>query len=244
MKTHILTVIDESGSMGTKRHDVIAGFNEFLKDQKALPDEAVISLVKFNTNKSRVYVAQPVTDAPELSSDTYVPGGMTALYDAIAESVRLGDDEKADRVICVVITDGQENSSRETDFAQVKKIIADREAKGNWTFVYLGVNPEDWAKQTGTSINNMKAYDADKIGSQLRATSMAMCTMRSGDAMATVDFYAPANEASDAAKSLGSLGGKRGGPARAAKLSPDQRSEIARKASEARWSKNITPPED
>ena len=36
----------------------------------------------------------------------------------------------------------------------------------------------------------------------------------------------------------GSRGGKKGGPARAAKLTPEERSEIARKAAEARWDKD------
>lgn len=37
------------------------------------------------------------------------------------------------------------------------------------------------------------------------------------------------------AQALGKLGGRKGGPARAAKLTPEQRREIARKAAETRW---------
>ena len=78
---------------------------------------------------------------------------MTALYDAIAEGVRLADKDKTDeeRVICVIMTDGEENSSRETTKQQVKDIISGYEAKDDWTFLYIGENPERWTKETGMS---------------------------------------------------------------------------------------------
>lgn len=43
------------------------------------------------------------------------------------------------------------------------------------------------------------------------------------------------HEKNPAAVALGSLGGRKGGKARAAKLTPEQRSEIAQKAAQARW---------
>lgn len=45
-------------------------------------------------------------------------------------------------------------------------------------------------------------------------------------------------EKNPAAVALGRLGGKKGGKARAEKLSPERRAEIARKAAETRWKKN------
>jgi len=41
----------------------------------------------------------------------------------------------------------------------------------------------------------------------------------------------------EAARILGRRGGLKGGPARAEKLTPEERSEIARRAAEARWQK-------
>ena len=63
-----------------------------------------------------------------------------------------------------------------------------------------------------------------------------------GDA---VEEEAPADEGKNpSAVALGRLGGKKGGKARAAKLTKEQRSEIARKAARARWTKTDTdaPP--
>ena len=189
MKTHILFVIDESGSMGTKRSDVISGYNTFLADQKKLPDEAVLTLVKFNTDKSVVHASVPIGDAPELSESTYSPGGNTALYDAISEAVRRGDDNPCDRVLCVVMTDGQEHSSRETTLDQVTAAIKEREGRGTWTFTYLGVDPAQWARQTGVSAMNTMSYDPNKIGAQMATLSAATATLRSSEVKTSRSFY-------------------------------------------------------
>jgi hypothetical protein len=50
------------------------------------------------------------------------------------------------------------------------------------------------------------------------------------------DWYM-SEEKNPAAVELGRLGGKKGGKARAEKLSPERRKEIARKAAKARWDK-------
>ncbi len=46
-----------------------------------------------------------------------------------------------------------------------------------------------------------------------------------------------AEEARELARKLGRRGGLKGGPARAAKMTPEERSESARKAAKARWAK-------
>lgn len=48
----------------------------------------------------------------------------------------------------------------------------------------------------------------------------------------------PVKAKNPAAVALGKLGGAKGGPARAAKLSPAKRAAIAKKAAKARWTKN------
>ncbi len=51
------------------------------------------------------------------------------------------------------------------------------------------------------------------------------------------DADPPPPEKNPVAVALGRLGGKKGGPARAAKLAPEERREIAKKAAKTRWSK-------
>jgi hypothetical protein len=78
-KTLLVAILDESGSMGTKRADVIGGFNTFLTDQKKLEaDDLSMVLAKFNTVVSLVHKAVPIGDVQPLTPETYTPGGMTA----------------------------------------------------------------------------------------------------------------------------------------------------------------------
>ena len=171
-ETLICVILDESGSMATKKADIIGGYNQFLRDQKALTvDQMRLSLTKFNTLCSTVYSAMPVAGVPELTEATYVPGGMTALFDAIAESVRLADKQTVDRVICLIITDGLENSSRETTKDQVVAIIKERTDRGSWSFVYLGEDPERWAHETGTSVRNTAQYNHAAPGASFATAS-------------------------------------------------------------------------
>jgi len=162
MKTLIIVILDESGSMGSKRSDVIGGFNSFISDQKEIKnDVARLYLVKFNTVVNTVHSGIPLVDVPELSTANYTPGGGTALYDAIAEAVRIADKDKTaeERVVCVIMTDGEENSSRETTKEQVKDIISGHEARGDWTFLYIGENPDRWTRDTGMVSSHGISYN-------------------------------------------------------------------------------------
>jgi uncharacterized protein YegL len=192
MKTLINVILDESGSMDMKRADVIGGFNRFLEEQKAGPDPARLSLLKFNTNHTVVYGAVAIADAQPLTDNTYVPGGNTALLDAVAQAVRLADvDKQADeRVICLVITDGEENSSRETTKEQVRKIIEEREGRGDWTFTYLGISPEQWHdKGVVSSAGNAAAYNSAAPMKSFAAMSHATRSLRASASGRTSNFY-------------------------------------------------------
>jgi Mg-chelatase subunit ChlD len=159
-KTLLIGILDESGSMGPKRADVIGGFNTFLAEQRKLEaDDLSMILAKFNTVVSLVHKAVPIADVQPLTPETYTPGGNTALFDAIAQAIRLADAETFDRAICLIMTDGEENSSRETTKEQVAAIIKEHGARGNWTFAYIGENPERWARETGASVRNTAQYN-------------------------------------------------------------------------------------
>ena len=193
-KTLICVILDESGSMATKKADILGGFNQFLRDQKALTvDEMRLSLTKFNTLCSTVYSAMPVADVPELTEASYVPGGNTALFDAVAETVRLADKDKLEdeRVLVLVMTDGQENSSRETSRDQVQAIIAERTARGTWTFAYIGENPERWARETGTSVRSTAQYDHGNPQASFDIARRQTSAYRASDAAQSKDFIDP-----------------------------------------------------
>jgi len=188
--TFILMVLDESGSMGSKRQDVIGGFNTFIQEQRQDSSPCRVSLIKFNTRPTHVFDAKPLVEVPLLDEKSYCPGGNTALFDAVAEAVRLADQHRQpeERVLCVVMTDGEENSSKETSGDQVKQIIASREAQGDWTFVYIGASPDAWAHEMGLSAHNVAGYDAQAPAGAFRSLSESTLRYRKKSARSSRDF--------------------------------------------------------
>jgi len=190
--TEIVVVLDKSGSMGDRQTDAIGGFNQFLKDQQDQPGEANLTLVMFDTTYNVVHNGKPIKDVEPLTTETYRPGGNTALNDALARGIietgkRLADmpeDTRPDKVICVVITDGEENSSKEHTKGQVAEMVKHQEEKYDWAFIYLGanVNAFDEAQQLGIKRSMAQSFKASGQGvrSALVGTTDAVASYRVG----------------------------------------------------------------
>lgn len=148
--TDITVVLDRSGSMAAVADDTIGGFNQFLLDQKRAPGEGVLTLVQFDNEYEFVHTAKPLEEVPPLSSATFIPRGSTALLDAISRAIgqtheRLAKMDESDRpgtVIFVILTDGQENSSREATVDNVFARITEQQEKRGWKFIFLGANQD------------------------------------------------------------------------------------------------------
>ena len=166
---HVLFVIDSSGSMGPKADDVRGGFNSYvdqLREEKA--GDYRLTAVTFDTQVATLFTDVRLTEVPTLDTSNYRTGGNTALYDALgvslAEQTSAIRKEDApygtERVLVIVMTDGNENSSRRFSKEQVTGEIQQREAAGNWTFVYLGADQDAWAAAQGLGFaaGNVKAY--------------------------------------------------------------------------------------
>jgi hypothetical protein len=142
-------VLDKSGSMDSIREATISGFNEFKNDQAREDGKAFFTLTLFDTEFKTVVSAVPVNDVYDLTRETYVPSGMTALYDAIAHTMKLTDEFVAKnhpkQVLFVIMTDGLENASREIDRDQLFAMISDRQGKAGYEFIYLGANQDSFA---------------------------------------------------------------------------------------------------
>ena len=149
MDTHVTFVLDSSGSMSKIRDDTIGGFNTFLEDQQGEDGSATVSLVDFNSTVSVTYRGMAIEGADKLTSDTYTPGGQTALYDAIVTGIDdtgefISGIDAADRpenVIIVVLTDGKENAS-ETPQAVVRDRVKTKQADDGWEFLFIGANQD------------------------------------------------------------------------------------------------------
>jgi len=167
--TEIVVVLDKSGSMASTKDDVIGGFNRFLDEQKKLPGECTLTMVLFDQSYE-FKLACPVRDLQPLDNKTYVPGGMTALLDAVGRAVNetgrrlaaLEEAQRPDKVIVVVITDGQENSSREHSLQVVREMLEHQQSKYNWKFIFLGADIDSFADAAKMGISQDFAVNFTK----------------------------------------------------------------------------------
>ena len=178
--TEIVCIIDKSGSMHTIKNDAIGGFNTFIEEQKKLEGKANASLILFNTEYSPVYYNKPLGDVDPLNEKTFQPSGGTALLDAIGRTLnelmtKEGTEIAPDKYLVVILTDGEENSSREYTNEAIKKIIEDLRAKGNWEFVYLGANQDAFsvAGGMGISVSNSMNFTADSEDTKILYRKMS-----------------------------------------------------------------------
>lgn len=197
-RTIVCAVLDRSGSMAHLVPETIGGYNGFIDKLKAdkLPKHFV-TLTVFDTDVDVLYAMTDLEQVPALTRDDYKIGGMTALYDALAETINAVDQQVTadDRVLVLLITDGQENSSKEvTTAAKMKEIIDRYTARANWTFTYLSASPTAFADSgsIGVAAGNTQAYQATRTGTQQAFVRVAHSTANySGQSVsASACFYA------------------------------------------------------
>lgn len=206
---HICFVLDESGSMYNSANDVIGGFQKLVEEQKAEKDgECIISLYRFSNKVTNDYIGKPVN---EISNLEYSPGGCTAMNDGVGTAIDeigkwLSDMDEAERPsknIIVIMTDGQENCSREYTFDSVKYKIQHQEEKYNWTFIYMGTNLLDLKDANRLGIKMRSVSGSDNIASNYsHIDNYAKALRRSIDttAMATADAFLSAKLSEDTTK--------------------------------------------
>lgn len=198
--TFLSIVIDESTSMDPTADVTRKAFNDFIAQQRAessiSKDEVFVTLTKFSWAKAvrTVFSGVPLKDVPPLTAANYAPDGDTALYDGIWKGISAIERVVGAhaRVLMLVITDGEENCSREiTDIAQIRQQVEEREARGNWTFIFLsaGSNPYANAASMGFQQGNVRTY-AKNLGTAMMRTGSAVQSYRRGDKMQTGTFWA------------------------------------------------------
>jgi len=192
--THIAVILDHTGSMETIRDDTIGGFNAFLNTQKSQPGLASLTLVQFDSQDPYeiVYQFKPLAEVPELTRETFVPRATTPLLDAIGRGINdlekslvdRTEDERPSRVVMVIITDGQENASREFRKDQIEKMIKDKQEESAWQFVFLsaGLDAIGDALAIGMPAAATLAHDRDShgVGAAWASLSRSVTAYRAG----------------------------------------------------------------
>lgn len=186
--TEIALILDRSGSMECLRDETISSVNNFLEGQRKLPGECRVTLVQFDNAYEVNYESKSLRMGIEpLTRETYAPRGFTALLDAIGRTVsNLGDrlalmaeKDRPGKVIVVIITDGQENSSKEYTKERVAQMTKRQTEEFNWQFLYLGANQD--AIQVGAGMGFARgqtmSYSASPAG-------VAVTSQQVGDVLA------------------------------------------------------------
>ena len=159
----ILFIMDKSGSMTNMGVEPVEGLNNFFEEQKTVASYTA-TLVLFNEKPEFVFTNKASSEIEKLSHDQYAPNGMTALYDAICSAIEKQKETQIDNVICVILTDGLENSSKEYDSKTTKNLITQMEKDHNWKFMYLGANQDSFSVGGGLGINKTHDYEYSPIG--------------------------------------------------------------------------------
>jgi hypothetical protein len=188
----IVYVLDESGSMMSMGNEPCDSMNRTVEDQKALNIPGTkFSLVKFNNSVTVVHDDVPLEDVPKFTD--YSPKNMTALYDAIGtaiENKKSKGEGRYDNVICVILTDGLENCSKEYTLNSIKMMIKEMENKHSWKFVYAAANQDAFSVGATMGVSNCVDYEPTQCGLAFmsREISGGIAKMRSGES-ASVDIY-------------------------------------------------------
>lgn len=183
--TDLTVVIDRSGSMASCQSDAEGGLNTFIDNQKKQPGECVFTLVQFDSVYEFVHKGVPIRDVGKYK---LVPRGGTALLDAVGRAInetgeRLAAMPEANRpglVVFVILTDGQENQSREFSLAKIKRMIETQQNVFKWQFSFLGVGADAFADAAsmGISADATGSYMTAAIGGAFAASSGNVTRMR------------------------------------------------------------------
>ena len=189
-ETHVIVVLDESGSMHTCASRVREGVNSYVEQIKNDGNVyAGMMVIKFNRSVTLLCRSVPLLEVPVLDESNYVPGDLTALYDAIArglsEAERWGTEDYpygTDKFIFVILTDGHENASIHYDRKRILEEIRKRQEAGNWTFVYLEADIDAWGKasELGISAGNTIRYTGEH--SEVAFAALASSTIETASA--------------------------------------------------------------
>ncbi len=182
--THIAILLDRSGSMSGTATDLREGLNTFIAEQRVLEGEVKVTIAQFDHEFEYIYQNFDIKDVSIITDQDYQPRGMTALNDSLARLINetgaylrgLSEDERPEKVLVQVITDGYENASKEFSHAQVKEMVKEQESKYNWQIVYIGANQDSVLEGSARGITNSVNYVANKVGTKKLFNSLSSST--------------------------------------------------------------------
>ena len=188
--TEIVFILDRSGSMAGLEDDTIGGFNAMIRKQKDEAGEAYVSTVLFDNHTQVIHDRVDIQKIPPMTRNDYYVRGCTALLDAVGKSIHhisnvhkyAREEDRPEKTLFVITTDGMENASREYTYDRVRQMIEHARETCGWEFLFLGANI-DAAKEAarfGITEDRAANYHADRQGTAViyEAVSEAVCNVR------------------------------------------------------------------
>ena len=188
--TELVFILDRSGSMAGLEADTIGGFNAMIEKQRGEPGEAVISTVLFDNETEVIHDRLPLDRVLALTEKEYYVRGCTALLDAVGGAIHhIGnvhkyarEEDRPEKTLFVITTDGLENASRRYTYDKVKSMIERQREKYGWEFLFLGANIDAAreAARFGIRADCAADYHADSMGTEAVYESVceAVCQVR------------------------------------------------------------------
>ncbi|MBQ6831223.1 MAG: VWA domain-containing protein [Oscillospiraceae bacterium] len=188
--TEIVFILDRSGSMAGLEDDTVGGFNAMIEKQKSEPGEALISTVLFDNVSQVIHDRVDLQAVAPMTRKEYYVRGCTALLDAVGGAIHhIGnvhkyarEEDRPEKTLFVITTDGMENASRKYSYDRVKMMIQRQKEKYGWEFIFLGANIDavKEAARFGIGADRAANYHADRKGTGViyETVSDAICHVR------------------------------------------------------------------
>lgn len=181
--TEVVFILDRSGSMSGLESDTIGGFNSMITKQKKEEGEAYITTVLFDDKIETLHDRIEIGRVEPMNDSQYFTRGCTALLDAIGKTVNhisdihryAREEDRPEKTIFIITTDGLENSSREFTYDKIKKLLTKKQEKDGWEFLFLGANIDaiEVAGKMGISRDDACDYVCDEAGTALNFNVMS-----------------------------------------------------------------------
>lgn len=185
--TEIVFILDRSGSMSGLEKDTIGGFNSTIEKQKKEDGEAFVSTILFDDESEVLHDRVPLASIAPLTEKEYYARGCTALLDAIGGAIHhIGnvhkyarDEDRPEKTIFVITTDGYENASRKYTSDRVKQMIERQKEKYGWEFIFLGANIDAIETAKSFGISEERAANFVNDGDGIEVMYSAQCCLMS-----------------------------------------------------------------
>ena len=180
--TEVVFILDRSGSMSGLEADTIGGFNSMLEKQKKEEGEAIVSTVLFDDKTEVLHDRKEMKAVEPITDKEYYVRGCTALLDAVGGAIHhIGsiqkaapEEDKPEKTLFIITTDGMENASKKYSYDKVKKMVEKKKKKG-WEFIFLGANIDaiEVAGRFGVAANRAVRFENDGMGAELNYRVMS-----------------------------------------------------------------------